>query len=148
MSIIEAASVQVKTMADGTLRLSVDIEPRFARDAFALFGSPGTPMALAALKPQSEPIHAERPKGGELSKWVAMRCQEPAFQQWLKGHFPDPWRFAHGDTPAEKAAGTIRAVCSVESRAEIDNNETARRVFDAHIRGPWQKHCIATGATA
>jgi len=50
MTIIEAASVNVKTLADGTLRVSMDVEPRHAQAAFALFGAPGTPMALAALK--------------------------------------------------------------------------------------------------
>lgn len=53
MSVIEATFVKVAgTLADGTLRLVVDVEPRNAQAAFALFNSPGTAMALAALKPQ------------------------------------------------------------------------------------------------
>lgn len=39
----------VKTLADGTLRLAVDIEPSEAGKAFELFGSPGTPAAIARL---------------------------------------------------------------------------------------------------
>lgn len=36
-------------MADGTLRLTVDIPPYDAQDAFRLFGAPDTPVGLARL---------------------------------------------------------------------------------------------------
>lgn len=48
--VIEASSVRCQTLADGTLRMTVEIEPRLALAAFILFRSPGTAMALAALK--------------------------------------------------------------------------------------------------
>jgi hypothetical protein len=55
MSAIEATFVKVAgTLADGTLRLVVDVEPRNAQAAFALFNSPGTAMALAALVPNAD----------------------------------------------------------------------------------------------
>lgn len=47
--LIQATSKRVRTMADGTLRLTVDIEPIHAQDAFKLFGSPDVPMVLARL---------------------------------------------------------------------------------------------------
>jgi hypothetical protein len=50
--VIEATSVTCKTLADGTLRLTVEIEPYNALAAFTLFRQPGTVMALAAIKPQ------------------------------------------------------------------------------------------------
>lgn len=46
---IAGATARISTLADGTLRLIVDIEPRDAQAAFRLFGSPGTAVALAAL---------------------------------------------------------------------------------------------------
>lgn len=51
-SVIEGSSVRVQTTSDGTLRILIDIEPRDAQTAFRLFGSPGTAVALAALKPE------------------------------------------------------------------------------------------------
>lgn len=51
-SVIEGSTVRVQTTSDGTLRIQIDIEPRDAQKAFRLFGSPGTAVALAALKPQ------------------------------------------------------------------------------------------------
>jgi hypothetical protein len=122
-------------MADGTLRLSLDIEPRHSQAAFALFGAPGTPMALAALKSaKAEPA----PKGGQLAQWVAMRCGEAAFQRWLQDTFPAQWQDAHGDAPAKWAASTVRAVCGIESRAELDNDEAAALRFHARIRRPFE----------
>jgi len=122
-------------MADGTLRLSLDIEPRHSQAAFALFGAPGTPMALAALKSaKAEPA----PKGGQLAQWVAMRCGEAAFQRWLQDTFPAQWQDAHGDTPAKWAASTVRAVCGIDSRAELDNDDAAAVRFHAAIRKPFE----------
>lgn len=39
MSALEAASAGVKDMADGSLRITIEFEPRYAKDAFALFGA-------------------------------------------------------------------------------------------------------------
>jgi hypothetical protein len=133
--VIESSSSSARTMADGTLRLTVDIEPRHSQAAFALFGAPGTPMALAALKSaKAEPA----PKGGQLAQWVAMRCGEAAFQRWLQDTFPAQWQDAHGDTPAKWAASTVRAVCGIESRAELDNDDAAAVRFHAAIRKPFE----------
>lgn len=148
MSVIEAAAMRCRTMADGSLRIECEVEPRHAQAAFALFGAPGTPMALAALKTAVQQESAPEPmKGGPLSQWVAMRCQESAFQSWLASTYLPYWCSLAG-TPAECAAATIRSICEIESRAEIDNDEGAYERFQERIRGPWQKHCIATGVTA
>lgn len=50
---VMAATTTCKTMADGTLRVCLDIEPRHAQAAFALFGAPGTSVALARLRPEA-----------------------------------------------------------------------------------------------
>lgn len=151
MSAIEASSVQVKTMADGTLRLSVDIEPRHARDAFALFGTPGTPMALAALKTaaqqDSEPIPAsqpETPKGGAMAKLAGMWCGDTAFIDWLAVRYTREWTIARNGQPQaplrDRAAEVLRLVCDIDSRAELDNDQSAAARFQSLIRGPYMKH--------
>ena len=71
MSAIPASSVSLKTMADGTLRISFDIEPIHAQDAFKLFAAPGTQAAIAALKAGTyleHPAAPKKPKGGELAR--------------------------------------------------------------------------------
>jgi hypothetical protein len=150
MTVIEASSVRLQTMSDGTLRIVCDVEPRHAQSAFKLFGAPGTPMALAGLKSAKADPEPERPKGGALSQWAAMRCQDEAFLQWLSRARPAEWLAGtrkHGSR-TDAAAHAIRQVCEVESRAELDHDAGAATRFHELIMGPWQKHCIATGVTA
>ena len=49
MSVISATSISCRTMADGSLRIVAEVSTIDAQAAFALFGLPGQPMALAAL---------------------------------------------------------------------------------------------------
>lgn len=135
MTAIEASSVRVQTMADGTLRLVCDIEPRHANEAFQLFGAPGVSMALARLATAIEKKsqeQAEKPVGGPLSQWVAMRCAEPKFQEWL------------GAETTDGAAAIVRARLCIESRAEIDNDPTVQVRFEDQIRLPWMRFCRVT----
>lgn len=142
MTAISAASVGVKTMADGTLRITFDVEPGEAGSAFSLFGKPGTPAALAALmtgyaaKPPEvapEATPEVKPKGGPLSKEAALLCQNPAFQYWLR-------YFVAGDVHnCEKAAQCVRDLCGVESRAEFDTDAAAGQRFIEKVRIPFMR---------
>ena len=135
MSVIEATSVKVSTMIDGTFRLLVQVEPKDAVAAFTLFGAPGVPIALARLATPTEKKAQERqekPVGGPLSQWVAMRCAEPEFQVWL------------GAETADEAAAEVRRICEVSSRAVLDHDEAARRLFENEIREPWMRYCSVT----
>lgn len=95
MTVIEASSGTYRSRVDGTIVLSVEIEPRHASAALALFGMPGTPMALAALKagtyleqPSNIQNYPEKdiskPKGGELCLWAVLRCKDDDFFQWIQ----------------------------------------------------------------
>lgn len=54
MNAIEGSTARISTLVDGTLRITIDIEPRDAPKAFLAFGIPGTAVALAALIPSEE----------------------------------------------------------------------------------------------
>lgn len=54
MNAIEGCTAKVSTLVDGTLRVTIDIEPYNAPKAFLAFGVPGTAVALAALVPSKE----------------------------------------------------------------------------------------------
>lgn len=58
--IVIGASVRSRTMADGTLRVEIDVEPRDAPTAFQLFHSPGTPVALARVTNKAAQAAADR----------------------------------------------------------------------------------------
>ena len=134
----------MKTMADGTLRISFDVEPMHAQDAFRLFAAPGTPAALAALqvgyaqaaKPEPQP---EKPKGGPLAKLAGMWAADPEFWAWLGTvHTSNHW-------DSETSAAYIRNVCGVESRADLDHDEEAAALFHEHVRGKFSKYLMARG---
>lgn len=139
--LIQATSRQVKTMVDGTLRLTVDISPLNAQAAFALFGMPDAPVVLARLtqeaalqNAQTETILEAEIKGGFLSQWLAVRCQEPNF-----------WRFIEYCRGIK--SGCINSIQScdkelknyldIESKKEIDNDEEIKKRFHELIRLPY-----------
>lgn len=135
-------------MMDGTLRISFDIEPMHAQDAFKLFAAPGTPAAIAALavgyaakgEPKPEPLcEPEKPKGGPLSKLAAMWCNDPEFWTWLE---TDPDNAA---SSPKGAAACIYALCEITSRAKLDHDEIAAEKFHRLIRGPYSKYLQARG---
>lgn len=152
--LVEASSVSVKTMADGTLRLSVDIEPRFARAGFGLFGSPGTPMVLGRLKAagqvEEKPVEPQN-RMGPLCHWVVMRCKEELFVYFMAPIYDKamggdgsgwgdvhPFRDFGGDT--EKwAAHAVKIICGVKSRKDIDGNEMAETLLNTQIRQPYME---------
>lgn len=137
--IIEAAAMRCRTMADGSLRIECEIEPRSAQAAFALFGMPGAPMAIAALKvghakksdEPNEPIDSQ--KGGPLAKLAGMWCQSKDFQEWLGV-----------PTPAE-ARLFILEECEIDSRAELDHNQFAAERFHRCVREPYSRWLKAIG---
>ncbi len=125
----------MQTMADGTLRMVVDIEPRHAKDAFGLFGVPGTALALAALKTAAQQAQeaAPKPAGGPLAKLAGQWCQMPQFLAWS------------GCSTPQAAANFVRDECEVESRAELDHDEKAARLFHTRIREPFSKYMQGAG---
>lgn len=62
-----------------------------------------------------------------LSAWLALRCKEPAFQRFLR--VPDEQTAVH----------SVRAICEVKSRGEIDRNPTAAQRFHQFIRLPFKE---------
>lgn len=150
MSAIPCSSVSMRTMADGTLRLSIDIEPANAQDAFRLFAAPGTPAAIAALqvgymskkdekldtpdehvqKP-NETIH--EPKGGALAKLAGMWCADKTFCSWL------------GQPTEADATKALYDLCNIMSRRQLDHDSVAADRFNERIRGPYMKWRASKG---
>jgi hypothetical protein len=138
-------------MVDGTLRLTVDIEPRHAQDAFRLFGAPGVPMALAALKTAAQQ-ERKGPEPQRLSTLAALMCKRDDFVQFIRriydvemGGTGRSW----GDVSPEDFGGDteryarhcIMVLCELkESRAELDTNDEAAALFRSIILRPWAEH--------
>ena len=145
MSAIPAASVNMRTMADGTLRVTFDIEPNQSQDAFRLFAAPGTPVAIAALqvgyaaKSVAEIPVSEKEPIGPLCKWLVIRCGEPEFWAWLNAEGAPS---ADTITNEAEASEVVKFLLSVESRKEIDGNSKNEEYFHRAIRHPYQKWLV------
>lgn len=63
--------------------------------------------------------------GQRLSTWLALRCKEPAFQQFLHAH------------DEQEATNKVRELCNVGTRAELDRNPEAAERCHTLIRKPY-----------
>lgn len=134
MTAIAGATHTLRVLVDGTLSISIMIEPRHAQDAFKLFGAPGTAVALAALLPDDQqPPEKEHKSGGELAKLASMWCRDADFQEWLKVGSP------------EEARSIILSRCGITSRRHLDHDEGAARIFHDRFRIPYRKHLVTIG---
>lgn len=135
----------VGTLADGTLRLAIDIEPRHATDAFALFHTPGTPMALAKLTPAaasqqpagtaSQPEEAKS-KPGQLCVMACTFCKDPMFWRWIQVVFMPAGERCDGEDSARQF---VLETCEVERRIFIDTTPNAAQLFHREIRIPFME---------
>lgn len=154
MTAIEASTVKCATLVDGTLRLTLDIEPGLAQDAFKLFGAPGRAVAIAALidgamaiPPPPPPPRAARVVTdaqreqasanwhhlGTLCKTAVAWCSVPDFQQWI------------GAATTLEAGQAIKRLCGIESRKELDTSSIAAARFRERVIAPYQKYMVARG---
>lgn len=154
-SVVSGTRRGIKELVDGTIRVSVDIDPRFRRAFFELFPDIDAPVALAPLvesfeqpSPASDRVvteaAAESVKGGQLSKTAAMMCADPKFQEWLATMNRGLCSKLNGGGSAvnqDGAARLVRAICGVNSRAELDHDTKAAHLFHEQIRKPFNRYC-------
>lgn len=132
MSVISGTRRGMKELVDGTIRVQIDIDPIHRADFFAAFSRIDMPVALAPLvanfeqiKPVDDDAICEatndigppKPKGGELAKWAGILSNDPVFWEWADCE------------DAEDAAMHIRDYCLIDSRAELDHNPEAAKIF-------------------
>lgn len=135
----------IREMADGTVRVQIDIDPECRRDFFTLFPEIDTRVAIAPLLGTAQaPETTAPPKGGELAKLAGILCNDPDFQLWIVAeHCFHAEAVAADLKPADAAAEIVRMVCEVKSRAELDNDDGAAARFHQRIRKPWRDRSAA-----
>ena len=155
-----------KELVDGTLRVTVDIDPPFRRDFLRLFPDIDTAVALAPVADRPD-VYAEpialavpvtpepKPKSkakfpGGLTGLAVRWCIDEAFQAWLMGAFGNEWDLvvqSHKEDvdPAEVAKEVICNVCGIGSRKELDANHAAGAIFDRKFRLPYHDLLEAVG---
>lgn len=144
-----------KTLVDGTIRVTIDIEPGYGLLAMQMLGMPGSPVAIAGLNALPSPAdqngpqapggtppddppapEAERPTGGPLARSAGLLAREAQFQAFCRWIAETGVINADGlpDDDVEAAAEVTRRFCGVTTRAELDHDASARELFRELMR--------------
>lgn len=93
---------------------------------------------------ETPPEYEER-KTYKLSQIAAVICKEPQFYEFCRlfmfkviKQMNKEKLFTVDDTEEVKATKLVRYICSIESRSELDTNQTAATQFDVMIRKPFK----------
>lgn len=115
-----ASSGKMTTMADGTLRITFDVDPGYKQAAFRMFGDPGTPAAIARLKGEAateatRPRHAFGKEAEQLylsgffrvkSVWQCIGTPDD-YSRWVRGQ---RCCFAHAECHGDIVAAHVRRI--------------------------------------
>lgn len=131
MTAISGTRRKAGELADGTLRVVVDIDDQHKATFHKEFAMIDMPVALAPLAydfeqaPQLSQVSQPKKKGGPLSELAGRWCKSEHFQKWVNAQ------------TEQEAADYVRATCGVDSRADIDEDVEATALFNEHIREPY-----------
>lgn len=143
--IISGTRRAMKELVDGTIRVSIDVDPEFRDDFFRLFGSIDMAVALAPLagaaslpakNTASDSVRGEHWKNlGPLAQSAILICKEDSFQ-----------RFVAEKTGAEKfdedhAAEYVKDRCLVASRRDLDTSDGGRTRLGA-LMAEYREWCL------
>lgn len=81
-------------------------------------------VGVAPLDAEAAQKPAEKPKGGKLAQRAGILCGEPRFWRYLE----EVHDLRCSD--AADAANHVRVWCKIDSRAQLDRQHTAGRVFE------------------
>lgn len=136
MSAISGTRRAFKELVDGTIRVQIDVDPRFKKEFFEMFPNVDTPCAIAPLVLDFERREPEEePKGGALCKLAAMWCKDREFKAWLAMRL----NYSVPIETDEHAANALRAMLNITSRKKLDNDDDAAGRFQSQIRVPFME---------
>ena len=156
-------------LTNGVLRVQLEYPQEIARAAFELICEPGAQIITARLTDnaaiaQFQSLGSESKgtnpscgdnefeklptppdkKGGELAKLTGQFCTNPDFYDFMLDIKIDPFIEKHETSSwQEWCAEAVRRLCKIKSRAELDHNVDAAKIFHERVRIPfleWQKN--------
>ena len=153
---VSATRKSMKELADGSIRVSLDIDPRFRTDFFRLFPEIDAPVVLAPLAygvaleqvqenaEHHDEIKPAKKRGGftddvgPLCRLAVMWCSDQTFHEWLNNAFPEE---ADAEPFNEVSAKILICdLCHIASRRELDTDKNAAAVFHERFRFPYIEH--------
>lgn len=142
MSAISATRRAMKELVDGTIRVSLDIDPQYRDEFLANFSRIDMPVAIAPLVSDFEragdpenglPEASKEPAYTGLTKLAIEWCKDEQFWEWLN---LDPENAAFSE---RGAAACVKGLCCIESRKELNTDPHAAASFNQHIRAPYMQ---------
>lgn len=144
---MEAVYVDMKFMPGlKVARVSLEIPIERSNEFIQMFGTPDrtdpvwcavarlqAPKRLLTEPAEPTPAKLETKREYTRSQIAAMRCADPAFQEWLQGARPLEWAEGErrGTTRSDVGAAALRAVLGIASRRELDPEGPKARAFEA-----------------
>jgi len=126
MPVLQATRRAMKELVDGTLRVQIDIEPKFKQRFMELFGQIDMPLAVAPLGGLVQ--CSERESGwsklGPLAQSAIQLCKEPKFQTYV-----GEMEGVDAQQSEDSCAAYIKTYCRVGSRRDLDTADGARERF-------------------
>lgn len=94
----------------------------------------------------AQPAHTPG-KVGPLCMLAALWCKDVKFQAFLAARWPTLWNELTNDNREggeyapwpHIAALTVKRICGIDSRKDLDSNADAARTFNLEIRGPYME---------
>lgn len=128
---ILATTKSFRTLADGGVSITFDIDPKDAANAFRLFGITGSKVGIAAITAEAARKSVQKSAAEEkMTGRQSFTELRPSAQAAIRGGDPDFRRFlrenGHPNVRSEDtAADEIRRICRVGSRSELDTDSVA-----------------------
>lgn len=136
MEAITGTRRTMKELADGTLRITVDIDMQF-KDVFLTNFPIDIPIAIVRMSQEASAqqlrnnIVTQENRMNGLGLLAVRWCKETFFWEWLEDNYGE-------DIDSEEAASDmIKAICKIQTRRELNTNVPAAEFFNKHIRIPY-----------
>ena len=147
-AVIAGTFADLKTVKTrGVVQLVVEVPIERAASVVEAFGFPQPgeeiPVAVARLVASPGPRAAAEPSqpaadkrkwdGMPMSQRAALLCQDDLFASYLADRRPDDW-----DAAGCQATPTLRRICGVRSRADLNTDQAAAARFERLCRDFWR----------
>ena len=168
MNAILGTFVTVRTLADGTPRITLDLQCSLA-DISALGTMPGDPYGLARITPEAAKKQAqedalqeladqaqelqmgyptqqgsqkeEKSSVGPICLWACQHCKGPGFYEYILPIYREVMGGGIDvDLPQDEfCEHAIKVLFDIESRKELDTNPEVKRRFQDELMKPWSR---------
>jgi hypothetical protein len=142
MTAIVATSYTYRSLADGTLAVTLHIEPQDVAAYLELCRMPGTPLALARLVQEHEKrpeVPRETGKTQKASVIAFELCKNREFWGWINKYYDGGNELGFAVATELAAANFIKEYLQIVSRKDLDTHQGHAALFLEQIVKPYNE---------